>query len=183
MNDDNLIGFPMLALQTIIVHTITYFIMGALAVTFLNYAEQFARPDMACWMRPTTDPMVIAGPLFQPIRGLIFALVFYPFREILFQKERGWLTMWWMLVGLGIFSTFGPAPGSLEGMVYTVIPVQAQVTGWLEVVPQALLLSVILFYWIRNPEKRWLYWTLTTVFVVLLILPVMGLLLVQSVKP
>jgi hypothetical protein len=30
-------------------------------------------------MRPITDSWVMAGPLFQPVRGLIFALVFYPF--------------------------------------------------------------------------------------------------------
>ena len=87
-------------------------------------------------MRPTTDPMVMAGPLFQPIRGLVFALVFYPLREILFTKKNGWLIMWWILVALGILSTFGPAPGSIEGMIYTVIPLRSQLTGWLEVVPK-----------------------------------------------
>jgi hypothetical protein len=34
-------------------------------------------------MRPMTDPLVIAGPLFQPLRGLVFALVFYPLRDCL----------------------------------------------------------------------------------------------------
>lgn len=183
MNDDTLIRFPGIALRTIIVHTITYFLMGILAATFLNYAEQFARPEMACWMRPTTDPMVMAGPLFQPIRGLIFALVFYPLRKILFTRKNGWLIMWWLLVGLGILSTFGPTPGSIEGMIYTVIPMRNQLTGWLEIVPQALLLSAILCFWVKRPEKRWLNWTLTIVFVILLLLPIMGLLFTRSGNP
>jgi hypothetical protein len=170
-------GFLQLAAKTIVAHTITYFLMGLLAATFLDYAARFARPEMACWMRPVSDPLVMAGPLFQPIRGLIFALVFCPLRESLFGKRTGWLVMWWTLVGLGILSTFGPPPASIEGMIYTIIPIADQLTGLLEVVPQALLLSVILFYWINHPEKRWLNWVLGTVFFLILLLTALGLLL------
>jgi hypothetical protein len=180
MEDDNQIHFPGLALRTIVVHTITYCVMGILAMNLLSYAEEFSRPEMASWMRQTTDPIVMAGPLFQPIRGLVFALVFYPLREIFFNRKHGWLLMWWTLVGLGILSTFGPAPSSLEGMVFTKIPITKQLTGWLEVVPQAFLLSAILCYWVRNPRKRWLNWTLTAVFIVFLLLVVLGLLVTNS---
>ena len=174
------IRFPGLALKTMVVHTVTYSFMGILAYNFLHYAEQFARPDMAVWMRQTTDPLVMAGPLFQPIRGLIFALVFYPFRETLFGKKNGWLLMWWTLVGLGILSTFGPPPGSIEGMIYTKVPILNQLTGWLEVVPQALLLSVLLWYWVRHPEKKWLTWMLSVVCVVFLLLVVLGLFVTKT---
>ena len=174
--NDNQIGFAVLAIKTIIVHTITYFLMGVLAYYGLDYAERFARPELACWMRQTNDPMVILGPLFQPIRGAIFALAFFPVREILFGKKNGWLVSWWLLVALGILSTFGPAPASVEGMLYTVIPISDQLTGWLEVVPQALLLSVILFYWVNHPEKKWLNWVMGVVFFLLIIMPVAGLL-------
>lgn len=170
-------SFLALAVKTIVVHTVTYFLMGALASTFLNYAERFARPEMACWMRQLDDPLIMVGPLLQPIRGLIFALAFYPLREILFGRKNGWLMMWWALVALGILSTFGPAPASVEGMLYTVIPISDQLAGWLEVVPQALLLSVILFYWVNHPEKKWLNWVIGVVFFLLLLMPVVGLLM------
>ncbi len=169
-------SFLGLVVKTIVVHTVTYFLMGAFASTFLNYAESFARPEMACWMRQLDDPLIMAGPLLQPIRGLIFALAFYPLREILFGRKNGWLILWWLLVALGILSTFGPPPGSIEGMIYTRIPILDQLTGWLEVVPQALLLSVILFYWVNHPEKKWLNWVMGVVFLLLLLMPVAGLL-------
>lgn len=172
-------SFMTLAIKTIVVHTITYFLMGILASTFLNYAERFARPEMACWMRQLDDPLIMAGPLLQPIRGLIFALAFYPLREILFGRKNGWLILWWLLVALGILSTFGPPPGSIEGMIYTRIPILDQLVGWLEVVPQALLLSVILFYWVNHPEKKWLNWVMGAVFFVMILMPVAGLLLRQ----
>lgn len=169
-------GFAGLAIRTIATHTVTYFLMGLLAATFLNYAERFARPEMACWMRPVSDRLVMAGPLFQPIRGLIFALAFYPFRQVFFGQKNGWMIMWWALVALGILSTFGPPPGSVEGLIYTVIPIPDQLVGYLEGVPQAFLLSTILCYWVNHPAKKWLNWLMGVLFVVVMVLPALGLL-------
>ena len=118
INRPNLLG---LSIKTIVVHTITYFVMGVLAFTLLNYTQSYLRGTLACFMRPTTDPLVKAGVLFQPIRGLIFALAFFPLEEVLFGKKNGWLIMWWMLIALGILSTFAPAPASIEGMIYTTL--------------------------------------------------------------
>ncbi len=168
--------FGELAVKTSIVHTLTYFVMGLLASTFFNYADLFAQPYMAGWMRPTTDPLVMAGPLFQPVRGIIFALVFYPLRGIFFGKKAGWLIMGWTLVALGILSTFGPPPGSVEGMLYTVVPLPVQFRGWLEVVPQALLLSAILCYWVNHREQKWLSWAMGIAFVAIYLLLFAGLL-------
>lgn len=167
--------FRELAVKTVISHTTTYFFMGMLAFYFLDYPERFSRPEMACWMRSTDDPLVMAGVLFQPIRGLIFALAFYPLRQVLFGRRQGWMVLWWLLVALGILSTFGPPPASIEGLLYTRIPIPDQLVGLLEVVPQALLLSVILCYWVNHPGTRWLNWVLGVVFALVLILPLLGL--------
>jgi len=168
------IRFPALAAKTMVCHTLTYMLMGILAAHFLNYAAMMARPESG--MRPITSPWVMAGPLFQPIRGLIFALAFYPLRACLFGRKNGWLLRGWILVALGILSTFGPASGSLEGMVYTPAPVLLQLRGWLEVVPQALLLSALLCHWVNHPDKKWLSWLLGMLFFVTMALPVLGLL-------
>jgi len=114
--------------------------------------------------------------LFQPLRGLVFALVFYPLRGCLFGKKNGWLLMAWILIAVGILSAFGPAPGSIEGMIYTTIPIRQQLTGWLEIVPQAILLSALLCYWVNHSEKKWLNWLLGILFFVAMTLPVLGLL-------
>lgn len=156
-------------------HTITYFVAGVLAYKLGGYEKTFSQPPLSYIMRPTSNPLVMAGPLFQPIRGVIFASALYPFRTILFAERRGWLILWWLLLALGVLSTFGPAPGSVEGLIYTVIPPLAQLLGLWEVILQSLLLSVILFYWVNHPEKRWLNWTLGIVFSILMILAVLGL--------
>ncbi len=171
-----------LTLKTIVVHTITYFIMGLLAFNLLHYATAYTSGALAGYMRPTTDHWVMAGPLFQPIRGIIFALAFYPLRSVLFGKKNGWLIMWWVLVALGILSTFGPAPASIEGVIYTQLPFPSW-RDYVEIVPQAFLLSGILFYWVQHPEKKWLTWLLGIVFVLFMLFPALGLFLSRGADP
>jgi hypothetical protein len=145
------LSFSVLTLKTIVAHTITYFVAGVLAYKLGGYEQSFSQPPLSYLMRPTSDRLVMAGPLFQPIRGVIFASAFYPLRSVLFAERRGWLTLWWLLLALGVLSTFGPAAGSVEGLVYTVIPPRAQILGLWEVLLQSLLFSTLLFYWVTHP--------------------------------
>ncbi len=169
-------SFPVLTLKTVVVHTITYFVAGILAYTLGGYEKSFSEPPLSYFMRPTSDPLVMAGPLFQPIRGVIFASALYPLRNVLFGDRRGWLILWWLLLALGVLSTFGPSPGSVEGMIYTTIPPLKQILGLWEVLLQSLLFSLILFYWVNHPEKKWLSWTLGIALSIVIIPPVLGLL-------
>lgn len=174
MNNDKIKLLPLL-IKTSIVHTVTYFIAGLLAMTLLNYGESMGTGDSI--FRPISDPLVMAGPLFQPIRGVIFALAFYPIRHPLFGSKFGWLTLWWILVAVGVLSTFGPAPGSIEAMIYTYQDVS--VFTYIEVVSQAFAFSCILYYWINNPNLRWLNWVMGLAFAIVMLLPTLGLLVGQ----
>lgn len=174
MNNSNQTTLWGLIVKTSVAHTLTYFLMGILAYNFLNYSQSFAEGALACFMRPTDSPWVAAGPMLQPIRGLIFALAFYPLREIFFSRKNGWLILWWTLVAFGILSTFGAAPGSIEGMIYTIIP--TSITSYIEVVPQAFLLSAILYYWVNHSEKKWMNWLMGILFVLVILMSVMGVL-------
>jgi hypothetical protein len=172
-------AFTCLAIKTIVVHTVTYFICGIVAFYGLDYAHKFAEPGVRDVMRQTNEPIVMAGPLFQPIRGLLFAIAFYPVRSAIFGRKHGWLAMWLILLIVGILNTFGPSAGSVEGMVYTTIPILSQLLSLSEVISQSLLLSIILCYWVNHPEKRWLNWPLGAAFIITLTLPILGLLVGQ----
>ena len=165
--------------KTIVTHTVTYFVMGLLASTILDYARFFADSSLNLMMRQTNDPWVMVGPLFQPIRGILFGIVFYLLRESFFGKKNGWLVMWIVLVFVGIIGTFGPTPGSLEGMVYTIFPLWVHLRGLPEVLLQSLFLSLTLFYWVNNPQKKWLSWVMGIAFIILMSLPILGLLVGQ----
>ena len=176
MLDTKRLSLSSLTAKTVVVHTVTYFVAGILAYTLGGYEKTFSQPPLSYFMRPTSDRWVMAGPLFQPVRGVIFALAFYPLRSVLFSERRGWLILWWLLLALGVLSTFGPAPGSVEGMIYTIIPPVTQMLGLWEVLLQSFLLSFLLFYWVNHPEKRWLSWTMGSAFCIVIILPLLGLL-------
>jgi hypothetical protein len=166
-------------LKTIVTHTVTYFIMGLIASTVLEYGRLYAETSLNLLMRQISDPLVMAGPLFQPIRGALFGVVFFLLRDTLFGRKNGWLVTWITLVVIGILSPFGPSPGSIEGMIYTTLPMELHLTGLPEVLLQALILAALLYYWVNHPEKKWLNWVMGIVFVLMLLLPTLGLLVGQ----
>jgi hypothetical protein len=170
-----------LTLKAIIAHTLTYFLVGFLAFTIFDYAGQFAQEEVRTWMRQTDDPIVALGPALQPIRGILFALAFYPLREVLFKKRNGWLVTWWLLIALGILSTFGPTPGSIEGMIYLAPSSAGFFSGGLmEILTQSFLFSALLYYWVNHPEKHWLNWLLGILFVLAILMSVMGYLVASG---
>ena len=171
--EDSQVRFVPLAAKTVVCHTITYFVMGALAYHFLHYQEFIDNPCSG--MRPITSLWVILGAPMQLFRGVLFASVFYAFRAQLFGRKNGWLLMAWMLIGIGILGTFAAPAGSLEGFIFTTTPFLSQIKGYLEIVTQAMLLSVLLCYWVDHPGKKWLSRVLVIAYVVAAGLPLMAL--------
>lgn len=166
--------------KTTVAHTVTYFVIGVLAFFVVDYPRLYSETELRFLMRPSTDPVVMAGPLFQPIRGLLFGALLFMLRETFFATRRGWLRLWLVLLVVGIIGPPGPAPGSLEGMIFTKIPLLVQLKGLPEIVLQTLLFSRVLCDWVDHPEKRWLSWCLGVAFVVACLLPVLGLLATRA---
>jgi hypothetical protein len=136
-------------------HMVTYFVAGIIAFFAFHYATTFQSEHLACFMRPTSSPWVAIGPALQWIRGLIFAAALYPFRHVFLEGSRGWLKLWGVVAGLAIFSTAGPAPGSVEGLLYTKVPPLDQLIGLRETVAQTLAFSWLLVAWYRKPHRAW----------------------------
>ncbi len=174
MHSSTNISATSIIIKTTIVHTASYFIMGLLALVLFNYTEKFSSGVLGGYMRPVSDPIVMFGPAFQLIRGFLFGIVFVLLKDILFTRSRGWLTIWLMLAIIGILSTFGAAPGSIEGAIYTRLsyPTLYDI-GMIEVYGQAMILAVGVFYWVRNPHNLWVGWgfSIVAALAVLLVLP------------
>lgn len=168
--------FGSITLKTIIVHTVTYFLIGLLSFTFFDYASKFADPTVANLMRQTSDPLVAAGPLFQVIRGFLFGIAFYFLREIIFVRKNGWLVLWLVLAIVGVLSPFGAAPSSIEGVIYTRLPLWFHIMGLPEVLIQAFLLAFLTHYWVNHPQKKWLNWVFGIAFVLIILMSTMGIL-------
>lgn len=162
--------------RTIISHTVTYFAIGVIGSILLDYSTRMMRPDVAPIIRNMSDPILIASPLFQPIRAVILAIVFYLLRDVLFGNRKGWLKMWCMLVVVGILTPFSASWGGIEGMIFFNFPLWDHIVGWPEVFSQTLFLSVILTYWVDHPKSKRLRAILLVAFILTMILPIIALL-------
>ena len=151
------------------VHMVTYFIAGILASTLLNYKDFFGKIMLSVFMRSLDSPWVAAGPSLQVFRGLLFALVLWPIRNTFLEDEKGWLKLWLLLIGLAILGTAGPSPGSLEGIIYTKLPLKYHLWGLPEVFFQTMLFSLGIVLWYKKPTRVWnIVMTIAVVLIVLM---------------
>jgi hypothetical protein len=176
-------SFASISVRTAVVHTVTYFVVGAISFLLLDYSTRYADPVVSRLMRQTDDPLVAAGTLFQLLRGFLFGIVFYFLRDIFFTRKNGWLTMWLMLVIVGILSPFAAAPSSIEGMLYTVLPMWFHISNFPEILVQSGLLAWLTFYWVNHPEKKWLSWVLWILLIIVVLMSLLGTLSALGILP
>jgi len=137
-----------------VVHVVTYFVFGILSVLIVPGGHMmYALPEMDVYFRPISSPYVMAGTLFQVIRGPILALGIFPFRQIFLQDRWGWFHLWGLFLTLAILAPAGAAPGSIEGYVYTQLPLWFHITYLPDIVLQTLAFSGLVFLWERRREK------------------------------
>ena len=75
-----------LVMKSVVLHSLTYFLAGWMAYNVFEYAGLFAIPSLAGFMRPTDSLWVLVGPLFQPLRGMLFGLALFPLQNSLFNQ-------------------------------------------------------------------------------------------------
>jgi phosphotransferase system glucose/maltose/N-acetylglucosamine-specific IIC component len=110
------------------------------------------------------------------MRGILLGIAFYALRDLIFPKRRGWLTFWLVLLIIGIFSPFSSAPGSIEGVVYSTLPIWFHLMSLPELIIQSFLLAFLTHYWVNHPEKRWLKIFLGILSVLIIVLALLGIL-------
>ncbi len=151
--DGSWTAFLRFAVRVIVVHMLTYFLFGILFSNLFDYKMFFRQDVIREYMIPIAERNVWLGPFLQPLRGLVFAIGLWPIRSILVENKRGWLILWGLLVTIGIISTPAAAPSSIEGMVYTRVPMWYHLLGLPEIVLQTLAFSVWLSWWERQAAR------------------------------
>jgi hypothetical protein len=131
---------------------VTYFAVG---LPFLVF--QLALPEsgrVALDFYETFRPFGLMAVAGQILRGLAFALVFYPFYNILFENARGRLILFGALWGVALFGSVEPQPGSIEGIIYTTISFTEHLYALTAVALQMFLLVWLFFKWETLSLKR-----------------------------
>lgn len=147
-------GFLPFVLRVIILHTTTYFLFGLLMSNLFNYKQLFSSEIFKVYMRPYNSLHLVLGPLVQPLRGLLFAVAIWPFKELILQKKLGWLYLWNLFVVFSILSTAAAAPSSIEGVLYTNIPIRHHLLGLPEMLLQTLAFSLLTVFWEKQIKKK-----------------------------
>ncbi len=145
-------SFIRFAARVVLVHTATYFIFGLIMANLIDYQEIYKMKPISEFMRPFGSPWVVAGPFLQPLRGLLLAISLWPFRQLIIAKKNGWLLIWGLFVVFGILSPPAAAPCSIEGVIYSKLPLWYHLLGLPEIMLQTLAFSLILFGWERKKD-------------------------------
>ena len=147
--------FPRFLARVTSSHVVTYFVAGILAYTFLDYATLFQSEGFSCLMRPLDSKWIAAGPALQVIRGADLRCGAVPLPERVSCRWAGLAEAVGAVAGPGDLFHGGAAPGSVEGMIYTKIPIGSQLRGLPEILLQTLAFSVLLTTWHRHPHRAW----------------------------
>jgi hypothetical protein len=154
MEKHNLKAFLRFTWKVAITHTLTYFIFGLVMSNLFHYDRLFEQDVIRDFMRPIDSPYVLVGPLLQPLRGLLFAIALWPIRNLILEKRHGWLILWNILVMVGILSTPAAAPCSVEGALYSKLPLWYHLIGLPEIMLQTLAFSLVLVWWDKRQYQR-----------------------------
>lgn len=123
------------------IHVFTYILCGMIFSSIFNYNELFALGTAKYFMRGMGTASTIIGPVLQVFRGILFGLVLLLFKDSFIGKKNGWLKLWLIILIIGIINTPGPAPCSVEGIIYTQLPLEFHLKGAPEIIVQTLLFS------------------------------------------
>ncbi len=130
----------------------TYYLIGLPFLAFQSALPESGR--MALDFYETFRPFGLMAFAGQLLRALAFALVFYPFYNILFETTRGRLVLFGALWGVALFGSVEPQPGSIEGIIYTTIPFAEHMYALTAIALQMLLFVWIFFKWETLSRKK-----------------------------
>lgn len=143
---DNIFGY---VVRFSVIHVLTYVIAGLIFMKLQNYSQVFSESELFMNYRSLDSPIVRAAALFQFLRGSLFALLLYPFYDIIIESKYGWLMLFGVLWGFTFIGSVSATPGSIEGFIYTNIPLSEHLIGVPEVTTQMLAFS-----WLFNRYER-----------------------------
>ena len=145
-------------IKVIFAHVLTYTLCGMIFMNLFNYEPFFEQEG---W-RSLDSIIVGLAPVFQIIRGILYAIVFLFIKDTIYSKY-GVLKLYVLMVIIGIFNIPEPVSNSIEGLIYRIPtePFNVLIGGTLEILTQNLLFCIIvctkwdeLFAKIRNKKNE-----------------------------
>ncbi len=131
----------------LLVHLVTWAVIANLFLLLQDTLPEFSRIALD-FFRPYRFGW--RAILSEAIRGIVMAVVLYPFYDLIIKESRGGLILFGALWGLAVFGSIEPMPGSFEGIVYTKTTFAEHLMVLAAAAVQVLLFSTLFLRW----EKR-----------------------------
>nr|WP_300365961.1 hypothetical protein [Brachyspira sp.] len=109
-----------------------------------DYKAIYSNEIVVNFMRGFESPLTVIGPFLQPIRAIFIAIGLFPIRKIIMTKF-GWFIVWLIFVCIAIISAPASAPSSIEGLIYTQLPISFHLVNLPELLLQTFSFSIILW--------------------------------------
>ena len=152
--------FGLFAGKTIVVHVVTYVVVGAAAYfLFTRSLYEGPNPVFASFMRTQSEPelwefVMRWQPAGQVARGFLIGAVLYPFFETLISWSywRRFLSIAGLYLVLGFWASTVAAPGTIDGLIYLRPEITIGIHGavQVEIVLQGLALAAWLSKWMSR---------------------------------
>ena len=131
-------------IKVAVIHTLTYIVFGILFSNLFDYSDVYNNDIVVNFMRGFESPLTLIGPFLQPIRAIFIAIALFPLRKLIITK-LGWFIIWLIFACIGIIGAPSSAPGSIEGLIYTQLPLNFHIINLPELLIQTFSFSIILW--------------------------------------
>lgn len=128
--------------RIMMIHVFTYLMCGIIFSALFHYDALYQQAIVKYFMWPVGSSSSLIGPAFQIVRGLLFGVILLFLKSVM-QEKGGWFKLWIIIAGIGIINTSGPAPCSIEGLIYTQLPLEFHLKAAPEILVQTLLFSYL----------------------------------------
>lgn len=140
-----------------LLHLITYLIAGTLFYQLTEYGGVLVLGEIPELYRPQDEYnyfffMVMSGQIF---RGIVLALLIFPFINKIIQRMHGWFLLFGLLFGLTLLGSPVFIPVTLLREAAFADTLHNLRIGIPEVMTQMILFSVVFVYWQKRLYKRW----------------------------
>jgi len=136
-----------------LIFVVTYSVIAVLYLFIQDILPESQR--IALDLYEPIRPLNLMTIINQLLRGIVIALVIYPFKNTIINHSRGRLILFGALWGVALFGSVEPQPGSIEGVIYTEITFLEHSIVMLAMAIQMTVFIWLFFKWIlRSGENR-----------------------------
>lgn len=136
-------------IKVTVAHFVSYLICGLIFSKLFNYEVLFKLDNVQYFMRDAYGNSSLIGPFVQIIRGALIGFILLILKDNILKKKNSWLYLWIIFAGLGIVCTPGAAPASIEGIVYSQLPLEFH----LKTAPELLVQTLLFSLWVTGDFK------------------------------